>query len=184
MITKRHIVNLNLYTKRGTRYVPTTLSEQGAWGWEDLMVIAALRYCLGRMTYIAGVCADWLVDKWPELPPHSRALIRTELDRAFARDDEDRATGASFKLLGLDCDRREWEKVRALYAGEQPPAQPCEMAPAELASRMKWLAAEMDTVGSAMLRQAKSTGDAELRSAGWDLLDAAVALQAEIKENQ
>ena len=161
-----------LYTKRGTRYVPTTLSEQGAWGWEDLMVIAAFRYCLGRMTYIAGVCTDWLVDKWPELPPHSRALIRTELDRAFAQDDEDRATGASFKALGWDCDRREWEKVRALWAGEQQP----------LASRMKWLAAEMDTVGSAMLTQAKSTGDAELRSAGWDLQDAAGALQASIKD--
>ena len=32
---------MTLYTKRGTRYVPTTLSEQGAWGWEDLMGIAA-----------------------------------------------------------------------------------------------------------------------------------------------
>ena len=47
---------------------------------------------------------------------------------------------------------------------------------------MKWLAAEMDTVGSAMLTQAKSTGDAELRSAGWDLQDAAEALRASIKD--
>lgn len=47
---------------------------------------------------------------------------------------------------------------------------------------MKWLAAEMDTVGSAMLTQSKSTGDAELRSAGWDLQDAASALQASIKD--
>ena len=105
---------MDIYTKRGTRYVPTTLSEQGAWGW--------------------------------------------------------------------DCDRREWEKVRALWAGEQPPAQPCEPTPAELACRMKWLAAEMDTVGSAMLTQSKSTGDAELRSAGWDLQDAAGALLASIKD--
>ena len=66
---------MTLYTKQGTRYKPTTLSEQGAWGWKDLMVIAAFRYCLGRMTYISGVCADWLADKWPELPPHSKALI-------------------------------------------------------------------------------------------------------------
>ena len=69
---------MTLYTKRGTRYVPTTLSEQGAWGWQDLMAIAACRYCLGRMTYIAGVCADWLVDKWPELPP---ALAGTDSHR-------------------------------------------------------------------------------------------------------
>ena len=182
MITKRHIVNLNLYTKRGTRYVPTTLSEQGAWGWEDLMVIAAFRYCLGRMTYIVGVCADWLVDKWPELPPHSRALIRTELERAFVQDDEDRATGDSFKALGWDCDRAEWEKVRALWADEQEPAQPYQPNARELAYRMKWLAAEMDTVGSAMVKLAQPTGDAELRSAGWDLHDAAGALLASTKD--
>ena len=171
-----------IYTKRGTRYVPTTLSDQGAWGWQDLMVLAAFRYCLGRMTYIAGVCADWLVDKWPELPPRSKSLIRTELDRAFVQDDEDRASGTSFKALGWDCDRAAWEKVRALWAGEQPPAQPCEIAPAELAYRVKWLAAEMDTVGDAMVKQAQPTGDAELRSAGWDLHDAAGALLASTKD--
>jgi hypothetical protein len=171
-----------VYRKRGTRYKPTTLSEQGAWGWQDLMVLAAFRYCLGRSTYITGTCADWLVNKWQELPPHSKALIRTELDRAFVQDDENRATGASFKALGWDCDRAAWEKVRALWAGEQPPAQPCEMAPAELTYRMKWLAAEMDTVGRAMVRQAQSTGDAELRGSGWDLQDAAEALLASIKD--
>ena len=58
------------------------------------------------------------------------------------------------------------------------PAQP----PAQLACRMKWLAAEMDTVGSAMLRQAKSTGDADLRGAGWDLHDAASALLTSTKD--
>ena len=78
---------------------------------------------------------------------------------------------------------KQWKR-RALWAGEQPPAQPCEPTPADLACRMKWLAAEMDTVGSAMLTQAKSTGDAELRSAAWDLHDAAGALLAGIKENQ
>ena len=54
--------------------------------------------------------------------------------------------------------------------------------PEDLACRVKWLAAEMDTVGSAMLAQAKSTGDADLRGAGWDLQDAAGALLASIKD--
>lgn len=84
MITKRHIVNLNLYTKRGTRYAPTTLSEQ-------------------------------------------------------------------------------------------PPAQPCEMSSKELAYRMKWLAVEMDTVGSAMVRAGQEME-------GFDLQDAAGALRASIKD--
>ena len=47
---------MTLYTKQGTRYKPTTLSEQGAWGCDGLMALAALRYCLGRMTYIVGDC--------------------------------------------------------------------------------------------------------------------------------
>ena len=79
----------------------------------------------------------------------------------------------------VNADKRE---RRALWAGEQPQAQPCEPTPAELAHRMKWLAAEMDAVGSAMLRQAQSTGDAELRSAGWDLHDAAGSLLTSIKD--
>ena len=58
----------------------------------------------------------------------------------------------------------------------------CDMTPEELAARVKWLATEMDTVGSAMRRQAKSTGDDALRSAGWDLHDAASALLTAIKD--
>ena len=172
---------MTLYTKQGTCYKPTTLSEQRAWGWQDLMVISAFRYCMGRMTYISGVCADWFVEKWPELPPHSKALIRAEMDRAFEKDDADRANGTSFKELGWDCDRQAWEKVRALWS-DAPPAPPCEMSPAELAYRVKWLAAEMDTVGDAMVRHAQQTGDAEQRGAGWDLHDAASALLASIKD--
>lgn len=32
---------MTLYTKRGRRYVPATLSEQGAWGDNGLMAMAA-----------------------------------------------------------------------------------------------------------------------------------------------
>ena len=160
----------------------TYFDKRDAWGRNGLMALAAFRYCLGRMTYIVSDCADWLVDRWPQFPPNVQALIRRDLEEAFAKDDEDRATGASFKALGWDCDRAEWEKVRALWAGEQSPAQPCELTPAELAYRAKWLAAEMDTVGGAMVKQAQPTGDAELRDAGWDLQDAADALLAALKD--
>lgn len=172
-----------LYKKKGSRYVPTTLSDEGAWGWRDLMVLSAFRYCLGRMTYISGTCADWLVDKWAEIPPHAQALIRRELDAAFAQDDEDRATGTSFKALGWDCDRQAWDKVRALWASEQA-AAPCELAPAEIAHRAKWLALEMDAVGTAMVRYAQSKGDTAQETAGRDLQDAASALETSIKDQE
>ncbi|AOG23427.1 hypothetical protein [Acidovorax sp. RAC01] len=171
-----------LYTKQGLRYVPTTLSEQGAWGWRDLMALCAFRYCLGRMTYISGVCADWLVAKWADIPPHAQALIRKELDETFRRDDEDRATNEPFKALGWDCDRDAWEKVRSLWAAEQQPARPVELTPAEIAHRAKLLAAEMDAVGEAMARAADSTDESLLREAGWNLQDAAASLLQVIKD--
>lgn len=104
-----------IYTKQGRRYVPTTLHEQDAWGADGLMVMAAFRYCLGRMTYMPGVCADWLIKHWDEFPERERILIQRELEEAFQRDDEDRASGSQFFHLGHDCDRQTWERVRALW---------------------------------------------------------------------
>lgn len=163
-----------LYTKQGPRYKPTTLSEQGAWGFADLMIVAAFRYCCGRSTYISGVCAEWIVDKWHSFPERQKDLIRRELEEEFSRDDEDRASGATHKALGWDCDRREWEKVRALWAGEQQPAQPCQPTAAEIDYRARRLMTEMDEVGTALL---KTHPDA-----GRDLQDAADALKQALEQ--
>lgn len=88
-------------------------------GHDHLMVIAATRYCLGRMTYIVGDCADWLVKLWPLLGDPTRAIIRRDIEEAFRRDDDDRAAGRDYKALGHDCDRAEWAKVRGLWQGEE-----------------------------------------------------------------
>ena len=90
----------------------------------------------------------------------------------------------SSKQLGgsINLWRKRYDCDVPIYLAAPPTAQAEGGRPAELACRMKWLAAEMDTVGSAMLTQAKSTGDAELRSAGWILQDAAEALRASIKD--
>lgn len=88
----------------------------GAWGRDDLMAIAAVRYCLGRMTYITSDCSEWLVAQWPNIKPNARAVIQRDIDEAFARDDEARESGDSYKPLGWDCDRAVWQKVRELWA--------------------------------------------------------------------
>ena len=88
----------------------------GAWGRDDLMAIAAVRYCLGRMTYITSDCSEWLVHQWPNIKPNARAVIQRDIDEAFARDDEAREAGDSYKPLGWDCDRAAWQKVRELWA--------------------------------------------------------------------
>ena len=106
---------MTLYTKRGTRYVPTTLSEQGAWGCDGLMALAALRYCLGRMTYIVGDCERWIFANWEHFPEYVKTLIQREVEKEINRDDEARAEGREHKPLGHDCDRAAWIRVRSLW---------------------------------------------------------------------
>lgn len=84
-------------------------------GRDNLMIIAAVRYCLGRMTYIVSDCAEWLVSIWPVLDDKTKAIVRRDIDEAFARDDADREAGRDYKALGHDCDRAQWERVRKLW---------------------------------------------------------------------
>ncbi len=85
-------------------------------GHDHLMVIAATRYCLGRMTYIVGECASWLIKTWPLLSQQTQNIIKRDIEEAFARDDEDREAGRDYKALGWDCDRAEWARVRKLWS--------------------------------------------------------------------
>lgn len=86
-----------------------------SYGRDGLMVVAAFRYCLGRMTYITSDCAEWLIDQWPLIPERTKAIIQRELEQAFIEDDNDRAEGSDYKTLGHDCDRSSWERVRKLW---------------------------------------------------------------------
>lgn len=85
-------------------------------GRDGLMALAAVRYCLGRQTYIVGDCADWLRQVWDELSPNMRAVIQRDVEREFQLDDEARAAGKEYKPLGMDMDRAQWERVRKLWS--------------------------------------------------------------------
>lgn len=85
------------------------------WGFNDFMVIAGFRYALGRRTYAVGICADWLIEQWPNLKEDTRAVIKRELEEEFARDDAARDHKNEYLPLGADCDRAEWERVRGLW---------------------------------------------------------------------
>lgn len=87
----------------------------GNTAFDDRVAIWAVRYCLGRMTYVSGECADWLVRHWPRLSDDTKRAIKLDIDEAFIADDKARASGQHYKPLGWDCDRREWERVRALW---------------------------------------------------------------------
>ena len=93
------------------------ISRQQAWGSTEMMAVAAFRYCLGRRTGAVRECAEWLVNVWSILSPQNREVIQRDLEKAFEEDDVARADDSRLKPLGDNCDREDWEKVRALWSG-------------------------------------------------------------------
>ena len=91
------------------------------WGRDQLMAVAAVRYCLGRSTYIVKACADWIIFMWPEFTQSTQTLIQKDIDEAFKRDDRAREEGSEYLPLGMDMDRREWERVRNLWSEKKLP---------------------------------------------------------------
>ena len=81
----------------------------------------ATRYVMGRQTGAVGEHCDWLVANWHRVPESQRRTIQSDLEEAFACDDRAREMGLKdcFRL-GDDCDRRDWERVRALYTAPAP----------------------------------------------------------------
>lgn len=86
-----------------------------AFGRGQLMAIAAVRFCLGRQSYIVCDCGDWLEQVWATLTPETRAIIKRDIEEAFALDERARAEGAGYRPLGMDCDRQQWERARRLW---------------------------------------------------------------------
>lgn len=110
---------MDYYIKKGHRYVPAfgpLITADQAFGSDGLIAMAAVRYCIGRMTYMPSVCADWLVSVWPVLSDRARRSIREDVEEAFGKDDRDRELGGNYRALGWDCDRQQWERVRKLWA--------------------------------------------------------------------
>lgn len=70
------------------------------WGFQNLMVLAAFRYCLGRRTYIVGSCVDWLLSYWDEIDDWTKVLIIKEIKLA-----------AELGHLGDECDADDWKKI-------------------------------------------------------------------------
>lgn len=89
---------------------------QELYGRDQLMVVAAVRYSLGRSSSIVSVCADWLLKIWPALDRSTQLIVSRDIEDAFKRDAEDRALGRPHTALGMDIDRIHWQRVRVLWA--------------------------------------------------------------------
>ena len=72
----------------------------------QLMVMAAHRYCLGRSSYIATACIEWLCEWWPQVEEHTRNVIIRDTVQYLICDN------------GVQIYRREWEAF-AVWAWKQ-----------------------------------------------------------------
>ena len=86
----------------------------------ETLWLGAFRYYLGRRTYAVSEFCDLLVAQWETLPERCRTLIRAELEKAIARDNDARAMCAGYFPLGMDVDRDQWLRVRELWKERKP----------------------------------------------------------------
>lgn len=73
------------------------------WGFHNLMVLAAFRYCLGRQSYIVSCCTEWLTQYWPVIDDDNKKLIDKEIREAIEGG-----------WVGDQCDKQNWEKILQL----------------------------------------------------------------------
>lgn len=66
----------------------------------ELIYLCAVRYGLGRRTYITGVISDFMINKYYDLTPKCISIMIRDIEDA---QKEDR--------LGDDCDKKEWLKL-------------------------------------------------------------------------
>ena len=54
---------------------------------ENMMVLAAVRYCLGQQTGTVSTCQHWLHNVWPQLPALLQSQILEGITAALMDDD-------------------------------------------------------------------------------------------------
>lgn len=70
---------------------------------DDLMVLAAFRYCLGRRSYIVGSCVDWLIENWDGIYDHRQNII-DEIEAAIENG-----------YAGEECDVAQWRRILEVH---------------------------------------------------------------------
>lgn len=69
----------------------------------------AVRYCLGRMTYMPGLVTDWIMSHCGGmLTSKTLYVMRKDIEEAKAED-----------RLGMDMDKQTWERFLEWVKGEQ-----------------------------------------------------------------
>lgn len=93
---------------------------------DQLMVMAAHRYCLGRQSYIVSACQEWLHSHWAQFSTQTKSnMVRDTLEELIhIQDDRGRGMNwthtARWMWLGLDLNQRDWVTRSIAYQGTTP----------------------------------------------------------------
>lgn len=79
---------------------------------EEQILICAVRYALGRMSYIVGVVAEYVAVKQPELSKESINIIIRDIEEELKRHHDAGHT------LGMECDERTWVRLLERLKGD------------------------------------------------------------------
>ena len=68
------------------------------------MMISALRYALGRKTYIVGITVNYILSVFPKLSDPCKHVMIDDIENAYS--------------LGDECDRQDWMRLLKELKGE------------------------------------------------------------------
>ena len=80
---------------------------------EEQIIICAVRYALGRMSYITGIVAEYVASKKDELSEQCKAIIIRDIETEYALY---RSMG---QTLGMECDERTWLRLLEVLKNER-----------------------------------------------------------------
>ena len=73
----------------------------------DFIILAGIRYGIGRASYAPGLICDWIKRHWNELSDNLKTLIKRDITSEI--EMRDRSPHLS---LGMDCDVRTWREFK------------------------------------------------------------------------
>lgn len=76
---------------------------------DEALVISAVRYALGRSTYIVGVTVNEVIRLWPEFSTRTRKTIARDVSAHLAYDP----------LPGMAMDQADWLRLMKCARGER-----------------------------------------------------------------
>lgn len=72
---------------------------------EEEILVCAVRYALGRMTYIVSDVCRYVKSKKDSLSEHCRSIIIRDIEEAIGRYND------LGRTCGMECDEKEWREL-------------------------------------------------------------------------